>query len=126
MTAQWKIVRLELARTRAFPEGSTSHAYVLRLPLHDDGLIDEAAITFHPELATVRREWPDEPVHQGYVVRKSAGWAFSYALGDDDDEALFHLESHPIVLGGYLTVTEPDGERLPYRVVRLHPDGSLA
>lgn len=126
MAIQWKIIRLELARTPDFPEGSASRAYVLRLPLHDDGLIDEAAITFHPELATVRRNWADETDQQGYIVRKPNGWAFSYALGDDDDESVFHLESHPIRLGDYLTLTEPDGERLPFRVVRLHPDGALA
>ena len=125
MTAQWKIIRLELARTPGFPEGSASHAYVLRLPLNDNGLIDDAAVTFHPDLATVRRTWPDESDQQGYVVRKPNGWAFSYALGDDDDEGVFHLESHPLALGDYLTLTEPDGKRLPFRVVSLHPDGAL-
>lgn len=126
MTAQWKIIRLELARTPEFPEGSASHAYVLRLPLRDEGLIDDAAVTFHPDLATVRRIWPDEPDQRGYIVRKPNGWAFSYALGDDDDEGVYHLESHPLALGDYLTLTEPDGERLPFRVVSLHPDGALA
>ena len=124
MEVQWKIIRLELARTPEFPEGSARHAYVLRLPLDEKGLIDEAAVTFHPHLATVRRSWPNEPDRQGYIIRKPNGWAFSYALGDDDDEAVYHLETHPIVLGDYVTLTETDGQRLPFRVVGLHPDGS--
>ena len=44
----WKTIRLELARTPEFPEGSAAHAYVLRLPIDDDGYIersrDEASI----------------------------------------------------------------------------------
>ncbi|MBO9601226.1 MAG: hypothetical protein J7496_01825 [Novosphingobium sp.] len=122
---QWKIIRLELARTPEFPEGSPDHAYLLRLPLNEKGLINEAAVTFHPHLATVRRTWPGEPDQKGYVVRKPNGWAFSYALGDDDDEAVYHLETHPIALGDYVTLTETDGERLPFRVVGLHPDGAI-
>ena len=114
----WKLVRLELARTPEFPSGSASRAYMLRVPLKDDGLIDEAAMAANPARASVRRFWPNEPDQQGYLVRKGKGWAFSYALGDDDDESVYHLESHPIRLGEYVTLTEPDGNRLPFRVVR--------
>ena len=125
MNAEWKLVRLELARTADYPEGSSDRAYVLRLPLDEDGLIYEAAIAFHPELATVRRSWPNERDRKGYLVKKPNGWAFSYALGDDDDEAIYHLEFHPIRLGDYITLTESDGERLPFRVVQLTPDGVI-
>lgn len=122
----WILVRLELARTPDFPEGSASHTYLLRLPLGDDGLIDEAAFSLQPALATVRRSWPGEEDHTGYLLRKGRGWAFSYALGEEDDESLHHLEAHPIRLGEYLTVTEPDGTRLPFRVASLTDDGALA
>lgn len=118
----WKLVRLELAHTPEFPSGSASRAYMLRLPLKDDGLIDEAAMAANPAMASVRRFWPNEPDQQGYVVRKGEGWAFSYALGENDDESVYHLESHPIRLGEYVTLTEPDGRRLPFRVVRAERD----
>ena len=62
---------------------------------------------------------PDEPDHQGYVIRSGTKWAFSYAIGEEDDEDLFHLEGHPLRQGEYLTLTEPDGERLPFRVMRI-------
>ena len=124
--SQWKLVRLELARTPEYPAGSASRAYMLRLPLGDDGLIDESAIAATPGMASVRRFWPNEPDQQGYLVRKGKGWAFSYALGDDDDEGLYHLESHPLGLGEYVTLTEPDGRRLPFRVVHAEADAVAA
>lgn len=120
---EWKIVRLELARTPAFPNGSASRAYMLRVPLNPDGLIDEEALSQQPQMATVRRFWPNEPDRSGYVVMKPAGWAFSYALGEEDDESVYHLEAHPLRLGAYVTLTEPDGERLPFRVTRAQADG---
>ena len=122
VTGQWKIIRLELARTPEYPEGSPSRAYILRLPLSKDGLIDEAMVGSHPELASVLRSLPEEPDQKGYIVRKASGWAFSYALGDDDDEAVYHLETHPIRMGDYITLAEPDGQRLPFRVVQLSAD----
>jgi len=119
----WSLVRLELGRTPEFPDGSASRAYVLRLPLDADGLIDDAAIAQRPAMATVRRFWPNEPDQQGYLIRKGKGWAFSYALGEEDDEEVFHLESHPFRAGEYVTLTEPDGSRRPFRIVRSSPDG---
>jgi hypothetical protein len=119
---QWKLIRLELARTPEFPAGSASRAYMLRLPLRDDGLIDARAVAATPAMASVRRFWPNEPDEQGYLIRKGDGWAFSYALGEADDESVYHLESHPIRLGEYVTLTEPDGRRLPFRVVQAEPE----
>lgn len=115
----WKCIRLELARTREFPQGSASRAYLLRLPLDDDGLIDEFEIRARPALATVRRFWPNQADMSGYVIRTPAGWAFSYAPGEEDDEQVFHLETHPFRAGEYVTLTEPDGSRLPFRVASL-------
>ena len=115
----WKSIRLELARTKEFPGGSASRAYLLRLPLDSSGLIDEEALGHAPALATVHRHWPNEPDLSGYVVRTPNGWALSYEPGEDDDETVFHLETHPIRVGEYITLTEPDGRRLPFRVASL-------
>jgi hypothetical protein len=115
----WTSIRLELARTRTFPQGSASRCYLLRLPLREDGTIDEPARKAEPGRATVRRFWPNEADLSGYVVRTAGGWAFSYRPGEEDDETLFHLETHPMRLGEYVTLTEPDGQRLPFRVATL-------
>lgn len=114
----WKTIRLELARTADFPNGSPGRAYLLRLPLDAEGHVDTAAFRAEPGLATVRRYWPNEPDMAGYVIRTDRGWAFSYALGDADDEAIFHLETHAIRPGEYVTITETDGEKLPFHVMR--------
>ena len=115
----WTSIRLELARTPDFPEGSPSRAYLLRMPLDDQGLIDEREIGLSPAMATVHRFWPNERDRSGYLIRTPAGWAMSYEPGEADDETVFHLETHPIRIGEYVTLTEPDGQRLPFRVASL-------
>ncbi len=112
----WKNVRLELARTREFPNGSAGRAYLLRLPLDDVGQIDECQISENPERATVRRHWPNEPDRDGHLVRKRDGWVFSYAAGDNDDEIQCHLEANPLRMGECVTITETDGVKLPFKV----------
>lgn len=116
--SKWHIAKLELARTNGFPSGSASRSYLIRLPLDDNGLIDERARAAEPQRATIRRFWPNEPDQSGYVTKVKHGWAFSYAVGEDD-EATFHLENHPIRLNENVTLTELDGTRLPFRVVSL-------
>lgn len=115
----WKSIRLELARTPDFPQGSPSRAYLLRLPLDEQGMIDEQALGLAPAMATVHRFWPNERDRTGYMIRTAAGWAMSYEPGEADDETVFHLETHPIRLGEYVTLTEPDGQRLPFRVASV-------
>jgi hypothetical protein len=122
----WNLVRLELARTAEFPEGSASRAYMLRVPLDAAGLIDAKALAKRPAMGTVRRFWPNEPDQTGYLIHNGEGWSFSYAIGDDDDEKVYHLEGHPLRTGNYVTITEPDGSRYPFRVARSHPDGVVA
>lgn len=94
---------------------------MLRLPLGGDGLIDEQEYRSHPELATVRRFWPNEPDRRGCLLRTPKGWALSYDVGEDDDETIFRLDAHAIRPGGYITLTEPDGEKLPFVVKGLAP-----
>jgi len=117
----WQIVKLELARTDEFPSGSASRSYLIRIPLDANGLIDEDALSANPGRATIRRFWPNETDQSGYILKAKNGWVFSYAVGEDDDENLFHLENHPIRQEEYLTVTELDGDRLPYRIVAVSP-----
>jgi len=117
----WTFLRLELARTPEFPQGSASRAYLLRLPLDERQLIDAEALEKAPARATVLRHWPNEPDLSGYVIRNRSGWAFSYRPGEEDDERIFHLENHPLEIGACLTLTEPDGRKLPYRVASRKP-----
>ncbi|MGX7952102.1 hypothetical protein ACWPM1_05990 [Tsuneonella sp. HG249] len=114
-------IRLELARTPDFPDGSADHGYQLHAPVRRDGLIDETAFMAERGRATAFRFWPDERDLQGYLIRTANGWAISYALGEDDDEGVFHLETHPLHAGGYVTITAADGTSLPFRVASAEP-----
>ncbi|HEY7806829.1 MAG TPA: hypothetical protein VIC34_06475 [Croceibacterium sp.] len=95
---------------------------MLRAPLDAAGLIDERALARRPTVATVRRFWPNEPDQTGHLIRNGKDWLFSYEMGDENNEMVYQLEAHPLRVGEYVTVTEPDGDRLPFRVVRSYPD----
>lgn len=114
----WYTIRLDLARSDAFPQGSAAHCYLFRAPLDEHGTVDGRALRAHPDRATVLRSWPDEAERRGYLLHDAIGWRFSYAPGEADDEPIFHLETHPIALGAYLTVREQDGEDLCFKVTR--------
>ncbi len=115
----WHTIRLELARTPDHPQGSSAHAYELVLPLGADGLIDRAAFAKLPGRASFQRAWAGEPVVRGAILRHDGAWSLSYAPGESDDEQMWHLADHPLTQGAYITLVEPDGARLPYRVVRV-------
>ena len=114
----WKSIRLELGSTQEFPAGSASRTYLLRLPLGDDGRIDETSLHQSPQRATVRRFWPNEPDLAGQVVATPSGWAFCYEI-DGHVDRRSQLESDEIRAGGEVTLVEPDGRRLPFVVASI-------
>ena len=116
---KWKMIRLELARTNDFPDGSVSRAYLLRLPLAEDGLIDERALRDAPAQAIARRCWPNEPEMAGYLVAANGGLSFSDEPAGDCSGNVFHLETRPIRMGERVLLTEPNGRKLPFRVASL-------
>lgn len=110
----WMTFRLELAPTVDFPNGSASRAYLPRLPVDAHGMVDMAAFATNPGYATVRRHWPNQPDRSGYLLPRKGGWAFSYAL--DEGDAVFHLESAPMLPGNRIAIVEARGEILPFRI----------
>lgn len=117
----WTAIRLELAPTTGYPQGSANRAYLLRLPLDAAGLIDAGELERSPRSASVRRFWPNEPDLSGYATRTPEGWAFSYETGGEEDGTVFPFAGDPIRIGEQLLLTEPDGRRLPFRVASLSP-----
>ncbi|MBB3764923.1 hypothetical protein [Sphingomicrobium lutaoense] len=117
--SDWYAVRLELARTPAFPQGSAARGYILHLPVGRAGVIDGEAIRKTSSRAIVRRFWPNEPELVGQLIPTGGDWAFSYRDGPDDDEMLARLANHPISAGNYLTITEADGDVCPYRIAEM-------
>ena len=113
-----KTIRLELARTREFPDGNAACGYEFRAPLTADGRIDVEAWRAHKKDCAVRRFWHGEDDEHGHLIHtRHRTWAFSYAPGEEDDTPFFRFEAHSFVPGEYVTITEKGGEGYPFKVV---------
>lgn len=108
----WNTIRLELAETRDFPMGSVGRGYLIRIPLKNDGSIDEAALAQSPKRATVRRFWSSDPDESGHVVPMDDHLALRL---NGDGERLLSLKSR-LDSGERVEVIESDGLTLPFRV----------
>jgi hypothetical protein len=118
------IVRLELARDKDYPEGSSANGYEVVLPLTADSHIDTEAWRKHRDRCRVRRFWDGEADEQGHVVHRPGGtWVFHYDLkGDpDEDEPGYKFDSHVFRTGEYVSLREQDGEMRTFRIVSVKP-----
>src|SRR5271163_1452056 len=123
----WKRVRIEVARSRDFPEGSHRHGYEMVLPLQADGRIDEKALKAAPEVATVHRFWEGEGDSVGQIQHRGGKWMISYSEGDADDEALHRFAEHRFKEGEYVSVREAEGgAEHALQVVSVRPEPGLA
>lgn len=118
----WQHIQLTLARTPEHASGSDKHGYDLVAPVNQDGRFDEAVWRTDQTKAHVRRFWDGEEDQLGRLIHtRHRTWAFSYAPGEDDDEPIFHLETHRLEEGEYVTITEADGAVLPFRISAMAP-----
>ena len=117
----WKTVRLELAPSASFPRGSPSRAYLLRVPLDENGEIDGAMLARSPSRATARRFWSSEPDQFGHIERSDGHWLLR--CQGDRGEALFRMPALPLRLHGHITVEEPDGTSSSFRVASISGNG---
>jgi hypothetical protein len=102
----FKTIRLELARTKDFPEGSRNRGYEFCAPLDEEGHLDVEEWKRHRKKCTVRRFWEGEDEENGFLVHtRRREWAFSYRAGEEDDEPIF---------------PEHNGETLPFKVILVH------
>jgi hypothetical protein len=114
-----KRVRLELARCREFPDGSSEHGYEFVAPLTADGRIDVDAWRSRRKDFWVRRFWKGEGDEHGHLVyTRGRTWAFHYDLESEpaDDEPGYRFESHVFKVGEYVSITEHDGVTRPFKV----------
>ena len=115
-----KNIRLELARTKDYPQGSAAHGYEFVAPLDSDGHLDMAEWKEYHQVCTVLRFWAGEEDEHGLLLHGRGGrWVFSYEPGDDDDEPIFKFDNHRFVTGEYIAITEHDGETRPFRIVSV-------
>jgi hypothetical protein len=118
LPAQFRQIRIELAREPGHPEGDAAVAYVIVAPLDASDRIDAKLWREHREACRIARLRPDQEDALGHLVhRPGGGWAFHYdADADVPDEVGVHLADERFVLGEYVSVKET-GKTHTYRVV---------
>jgi hypothetical protein len=120
----FKRIRLNLARSKEFPDGSSQHGYEFVAPLDAKGHIDAALWRTHRENCKVRRFWQGEDEQIGFVVHKPGGqeharWVFDYdPKRADDDEAGYRFGAHAFIPGEYVTISDQDQSHT-FRVVTV-------
>jgi hypothetical protein len=112
----WKNIRLELAQSPEFPTGSVSRVYLIRVPLDDNDLVDEASLLKSPNLATARRHWSTDPDEAGLVQKVDGALAMSC---NGTYARVLRLDGRPIRLGQQISVVEPDGAVLGFRIASI-------
>jgi hypothetical protein len=115
-----KSVRLNLARTREYPDGSARHGYRFTAPLDADGHLDPEGWKKHRDKCRVVRFWGGEEEDIGHLVHHGTSWGFHYDLsGDEGDEFGYRLGSHRFVPGEYVSIRDEDGDLHTFAVVTV-------
>ncbi len=117
-------IRIEMARSPEFPDGSAAHGYEFVAPLNSADHIDAEAWHQLRAKCRVKRFWQGEPDELGHLVRKPGGsWAFHYDIhGDEnDDETGYRLGNHIIRSGDYISIREHDEEMHTFKIVSVTP-----
>lgn len=119
LPAQFRQLRIELAREPGHPEGESGVAYVIVAPLDGDGRIDAKLWRTHREACRIARLRPSRPDEHGHLVhRPDGGWAFRYNNGDLPDDVGFHFADERFVAGEYVSISE-SGKMHTYRVASV-------
>lgn len=116
LPAQFRQIRIELAREPGHPEGDTGCAYVIIAPLDADDRIDPKLQREHRKACRITRLRPHQDDQHGHLVHRGGGWAFSYA--DTPDEVGYHFADERFVSGEYVSINE-SGKMHTYRVVSV-------
>lgn len=107
------LARLEVAPCAKFPAGSSTHVYLLDIP-------EQAWRGRTRSPAIARRFWPGEADMAGTLRPTDHHWSVRFFDGNRPlRSALFSLGALPLTLGSAVSVVEPDGEVVPYRVAAV-------
>jgi hypothetical protein len=121
LPAQFRQIRIELAREPGHPEGDRAVAYVIIAPLDADDRIDPMLWRDHREACRIARLRPGQQDNHGRLVHRQGGsWAFHYDTGaNTPDEVGFHFADQRFETGEYVTINE-GGKMHTYRVVSVN------
>ena len=120
LPANFRRIRLELARSAENPEGDPETCYVIAAPLDESDHIDAAAWKLHREACRVTCIRPGANDIRGHLVHRPGGsWAFHYDVTRDaPDEAGFHFEQEMFRQGEYVSLRKA-GALHTYRVASV-------
>jgi hypothetical protein len=114
-----KTIRLELARTKEFPQGAANRGYEFVAPLDGEGHLDLNGWQQEREKCRVRRFWAGEGDEHGQLIHRGSRWAFQYEADVEDEEPIFRFDRHSFREGEYVSITEHDGEQRTFRVTAV-------
>ena len=120
-------VRLELARSREFPEGSARHGYEITAPLDPNGMLDAHEWRGKRAQCRVRRFWAGEPDLNGRLIHRAGGaggatWLIDYNENTtEDDEAGYRLGFHRFQVGEYVSIRDEEGDLHTFKVTDVKP-----
>ena len=118
-------IRLELARSKGFPDGSAARGYEFVAPLDRTGHIDPSLWQKYREHCRVVRFWGDEE-ETGRLLHKPGGaeharWIFDYDSSTEaDDEPGYRFGAHSFRQGEYVSVRDENDEMHTFRVVSVN------
>jgi hypothetical protein len=101
-----------------FPEGDDSQGYVIVAPVNSDGKLDLDVWRARRSACTVVRFTPDHRDNaDGVLTHRGSHWMFTYDEPEEGpDEDLYRLGDHRLFIGDYVTINDPDGAALVYKV----------
>ena len=123
----FKRIRLVLARSKEFPDGSIYHGYEFVAPLDANAHIDAGQWKKDHSHCRVRRFWKDEDDQVGFLVHRPGGpeharWMFDYnPKRADDDESGYRFGAHAFRVGEYVTIRDSDDVQHTFRVASVEP-----
>jgi hypothetical protein len=122
----FKRIRLELARSKEYPNGAANRGYEFVAPLDSAGHIDPILWHKHRQQCRVHRFWGDDE-EAGSVVHKPGGseyarWLLAYDdASDHGSEAGYRFGKHSFDLGEYVSISDQSGDSHTFRVVSVEP-----
>jgi hypothetical protein len=122
-----KRIRLELARDKKFPTGSSQHGYEFVAPLDASGRINASDWLDRRDECRVLRFWGNAEHEHGHLLRRPGGtWAFHYEKAGDinvDDEVGYRFNDHVFKTSEYVSIREADEELRTFRVTSVSDVG---
>jgi hypothetical protein len=119
LPAQFRQLRIVLAREPGHPEGDAEVAYIFVAPLDADDRIDPKLWKAHRDACRIVRQRPGEQDKLGHLVhRQGGGWALHYDGDAAPDDVGYHFSDERFVVGEYVSINE-HGKMHTYRVTTV-------